>query len=293
MVSTGKRAVTLGFLGTGDVAPELVCDTLNSHFNFGSMDADGYFGPSAEYDLTVYLPAGETVTSSGTHAACEWAIRCELAYQVLWDQTGNQYTPDLLGSTDQPEDVISVEDVTTAMIERLSAQDNTMLLVLGNGEGQLDDPTAEAAAEALRAEIPVYDLSRALLEVTWCHLPDHEPPQTPAPDSEDDGELALVPADAPDVTLSASEATIVTAAFSKAEQLLDLIGTDVMTRIETVRESLIHGRSLLAPKPETAVEDGDEPKKTKLEIFNPTTGQWEAAGRGRPPKNAQKRRVPA
>ncbi|MEW1922279.1 hypothetical protein [Streptomyces sp. NPDC088360] len=286
------RPVTLGIFGSGDVAPTLVCDSLNDHFAFGAEDAEGYFAPSEEYELTVLLPAGGSITSQAVHRVWEWAVRCELAYQVLWDETGNELTVDVLGNVDKPEDIHIVDDVSAAVIERLSKAENAMLLVISEDE-HFDEATSHVAAEALRAGIPVHDLSRALLEVTWRHLPDHEPPDEPAVATDPDGQTVLsVVSDAPDITLSAREAAAVADAFAQAEELLDHIGTGLAERIAETRKSLVHGRSLLAPKPAKTLEDG-EPKKTRVEIFDPQKNEWVPAGRGRPPKGVQKRRVPA
>lgn len=291
-MATGKRPVTLAIFGAGNVAPELVCDALNNQFDFGPEDSEGYFAPSDSFDLTVYLPAGGAVTSEGVHHVWEWAMRCELPYRVLWDETGNDRTVDVLGNAEKPEDIAIVGDVAAALVEQLTKGENPMLLVISEN-GEFDTPTAAVAAAALRADLPVHDLARALLEVTWRHLPDHEPPDTPAVMAEADGQMALsVVSDAPDVTLSAREAAAVTEAFAQAEELLDAIGVGLLERITETRESLIHGRSLLAPKPEKPADDG-EPKKTRLEIFDPEKNAWVPAGRGRPPKGVQKRRVPA
>ncbi|WP_328749287.1 MULTISPECIES: hypothetical protein [unclassified Streptomyces] len=291
---TGKRPVTLGIFGSGDVSPELVCDSLNDQFAFGPEDGEGYFAPSEEYDLTVFLPAGGSATSEGVHRVWEWAIRCELPYKVIWDETGNGHTVDVLGNVESAEDDIAiVDDIGVALVEQLSKGENPMLLVLSAEGQQFDAATADVAAAALRAEIPVHDLSRALLEVTWHHLPDHTPPETPAVATEAGGQMALaIVSDAPAVTLSAQEAAALNGALTQAEELLDTIGGDLLTRISETRDSLVHGRSLLAPRPEKSVEDG-EPKKTRLEIFDPEKNEWVPAGRGRPPKGVQKRRVPA
>ncbi|MFD9815118.1 hypothetical protein [Streptomyces sp. NPDC059080] len=291
-MATGKRPVALGIFGPGDVAPELVCDALNDQFAFGPEDSEGYFAPSEEYDLTVYLPAGGSVTSLGVHRVWEWAIRCELPYKALWDETGNDATADILGNANQPEDIVIVDDITGSLVEQLGKSENPMLLVISENEA-FDTATAEVAAAALRAGIPVHDLARALLEVTWHHLPDHEPPQTPAVQADADEQGLSVVGDAPEITLTAKEAAAVTRAFARAEELLDDIGTGLASRIAETRESLIHGRSLLAPKPEKAPEDGEQPKKTRLEIFDAERNAWVPAGRGRPPKGVQKRRVPA
>lgn len=290
----GQRPVTLGIYGSGDVAPELVCDSLNAQFDFGPEDAEGYFAPSDDFDLTVYLPASGATTSEGVHRVWEWTMRCELPYRVLWDETGNDRTVDVLGNADKPEDIVIVDDIGTAMVEQLSKGENPMLLVISEN-GEFDAATATVAAAALRADLPVHDLARALLEVTWRHLPDHEPPDTPAAtaEAEEQAGLSLV-ADAPDVTLSAREAAVITEAFSRAEELLDDIGEGLLTRLTETRESMIRGRSLLAPKPSKTVEEGEDKKaKTRLEIFDPEKNAWVPAGRGRPPKGVQKRRVPA
>lgn len=293
-MANGKRQVTLGILGTASVPPSLVIDVLNDHFRLGAEDAEGYFGASDTYELRLIVPAGAEATGDGVHAVWEWAIRCELPYQVVWDDTSNDFTDPILGNVEDPErDILAVPDVHPAMVDFLVKSENPMLLVLSS-EGQFDERTAQAAATALREGIPCHDLARALLEVTWQHLPDHEPPEEPAIEVEEDGQMALtVVSDVPDVTLSAGEAAAVNQALTDAEAFLDSLA-DLLGGAEKLRQSLVRGRSLLAPKPELPAdaEDGEAPKKTRLEIFNEKTGEWEPAGRGRPPKGAQKRRVP-
>ncbi|WP_329271985.1 hypothetical protein [Streptomyces sp. NBC_01451] len=290
------RPVTLGILGNAEVAGNLIVDTLNAHFALGAEDHEGYFAPSDRYELHALIPAGETVTSQGIHAFWEWVVRCELPYQVLFDETMNERTDDILGNVENPEDDIYINcvDPDLGMVGKLAKAENPMLLVLSN-EGQfLDGVTADAAAAALREGIPVHDLSRMLLEITWQHLPDHEPPAEAAMEVEPDGQMALVVSDAPDVTLTAGEVAAVNRTLELAETFVDRLFGELVNEAATLRQSLIHGRSLLAPRPETPAESqGEEPKKTRLEIFNPESGKWEPAGRGRPPKTAQTRRVPA
>lgn len=294
-MANGKRAVTLGVLGSGDVAKTLVCDTLNDHFAFGPEDTEGYFGPSTTYDLTLLLPAGGKATSPGVHATWEWAVRCELPYRALWDESGNAFTADVLGNVeDAEEDVVMVDDVGQAMVEHLVKAENPMLLVISEEGGEFDADTEAAAAAALREGVPVHDLARALLEVSWRHLTRHEPPQEAADvEEEPDGQLALtVDPGTPEVTLTPADAAAVNQALLDADQFLDVLAGEVLDRVEGLRTSLVRARSRLAPKPPEP-ETPAEPKKTRLEIFNPSTGRWEPAGRGRPPKGAQKRRVPA
>lgn len=289
------RSVTLGILGDAEVAGNLIVDTLNAHFSLGAEDSEGYFAPSDRYELHALIPAGETATSQGIHAFWEWVVRCELPYRVLFDETMNERTDDILGNVENPEDDIYINctDPDLGMVERLAKAENAMLLVLST-EGKIDDVTAAAAAAALREGIPVHDLSRMLLEVTWQHLPDHEPPVESAMEVEADGQMALVVSDAPDVTLKAGEVAAVNRTLELAETFVDRLFGDLVNEAATLRQSLIHGRSILAPRPDTPAESqGEEPKKTRLEIFNPESGKWEPAGRGRPPKTAQTRRVPA
>ncbi|MFH9731889.1 hypothetical protein [Streptomyces sp. NPDC017260] len=293
-MATGKRQVTLGILGTASAPSSLVIDVLNDHFSLGAEDAEGYFGPSDKYELSLVIPAGAEATGEGIHAVWEWAIRCELPYTVCWDDTSNDFTDAILGNVMDPSDITTVTDVHPAMIEHLGKATNPMLLVLST-DGVFDDPTAEVAATALREGIACHDLSRALLEVTWQHLPDHEPPpEEPAVEVEEDGQMALtVVSDAPDLALTAGEAATVNQALADAESFLDSLAS-MLDGTQRLRQSLVRGRSLLTPKPElpTEAEAGEAPKKTRLEIFNEKSGQWEPAGRGRPPKGAQKRRVP-
>lgn len=294
-MASGKRKVTLGILGAAEVAGSLVVDVLNDHFGVGAEDAEGYFAASDRYALNLLIPAGEHATSHGVHRVWEWGIRCELPYRAIWDQTGNDYSDDVLSNVvDNEQDVEYVEDVHTAMVEHLAKAENPMLMLLST-DGVFDTETAGAAAAALREGIPCHDLSRALLEVSWQHLPGHEPPQEPALEVEADGQTALsIVSDAPDVTLSAAEAAAVNHSLADAEAFVDDLTHGLLTRAESLRQSLIHGRSLLAPNKPQAPEPADEkPKKTRLEIFNSEKGEWEPAGRGRPPAGVQKRRVPA
>ncbi|AZM47792.1 hypothetical protein DMB38_20160 [Streptomyces sp. WAC 06738] len=272
-------------------------DTLNAHFSLGSEDTEGYFAPSDRYALSALIPAGETLTSPGVHAFWEWIVRCELPYKVLFDETMNERTDDILGNVDDPEEdiLINCTDPDNGMVERLAKAENPMLLVLST-EGKFDDVAAGAAAAALREGIPVHDLSRMLLEVTWQHLPDHEPPEEAALEVEADGQTALtVVSDAPDVTLTAQEAATVNQALIDTEGFIDVVFGQMVNSAAELRQDLIRARSVLAPKPEIPAdtEDGTKPRKTRLEIFNEKSGQWEPAGRGRPPKDAQTRRVPA
>ncbi|MEV5265203.1 hypothetical protein [Streptomyces werraensis] len=286
----------MGILGDAQIAGDLVVDTLNSHFNIGPEDPEGYFGPSDRYELVVRIPAGENVTSQGVHAFWEWAVRCELPYQALWDETGNERTDDILSNVDNAEeDILVVADPHKSLVELLGKSENPMLLVLSR-EGEFDAATADAAAAALREGIAVHDLSRMLLEVTWQHLPDHEPPQEEAMEVQADGQMALVVDDGPDVTLTAAEAAAVNKALESAESFIDRVFGDVVNAAAELRQTLIHGRSLLAPRPPEPEpgEAGDKgKKKTRLEIFDAESGKWRPAGRGRPPKDAQTRRVPA
>ncbi|MFV0135479.1 hypothetical protein ACLGIH_20045 [Streptomyces sp. HMX87] len=291
------RTVTLGVLGDAEVAENLVVDTLNAHFSLGPEDAEGYFGPSDRYELHALIPASERLTSQGVHAFWEWAVRCELPYKVLFDETGNDRTDDILGNVVDPEDDIFINcvDPDAGMVERLVKAENPMLLVLSD-DGAFDQTTADAAAAALREGIPVHDLARMLLEITWQHLPDHTPPEEPVLEVEADGQMALsVVSDAPDVTLTAAEAAVVGQALADAEGFIDTIFGAMVSSAADLRQGLVRGRSLLAPKPEAPAdtEAGETRKKTRLEIFDEQSGQWRPAGRGRPPKNAQTRRVPA
>ncbi|MEV7902184.1 hypothetical protein [Streptomyces anulatus] len=283
-------------MGAAEVSGTLVVDTLNDHLSLGAEDAEGYFASSDRYDLSLLLPAGKSATSQGVHRVWEWGIRCELPYRVLWDETGNAFTDDVLANVDNPEqDIVIAEDIGKAMVEHLAEAENPLLLLLST-DGQFDDDTAEAVAAALRAGLPCHDLSRALLEIGWQHLPGHEPPQEPALEVEADGQTALaVVSDAPDVTLSATEAAAVNRSLADAEVFLAELTNGLVDRAETLRQSLVQGRSLLAPsKPqEDAVPADERSRKTRLEIFNADKGEWEPAGRGRPPAGVQKRRVPA
>lgn len=297
-----RRVVTLGILGTGPLTHNLVCDSLNDQFAYGPPDQEGFFAPSEKYDLHVYIPAGAGHTGEGTRVFWGWTTLCELSYTALHDETRNQFTGDILADGEDAEgpDVFethTVQDIGAAMVDYLSQGENPMLLLIST-DGVFDPAAADAAAAALRAGIPCYDLARALLEITWRHLPDHEPPAEEVLAVEEDGQVCIRIADlvsdrAP-VTLTGAEADAVSNVLSGGERFLVALREDVIERIDRVQQSFVFGRSLLASKPEASTPVGEEmPKKTRLEIFNPETNAWEPAGRGRPPKNAQTRRVSA
>ncbi|MEU1816077.1 hypothetical protein ABZ543_12900 [Streptomyces roseifaciens] len=293
-MATGKRSVTLGILGSGSVSDKLVCDALNDHFCFGPEDAEGYFGTSEKYSVTPVVPAGAAHTSQGVHTVWEWAIRCELPYTVLWDGTGNDYTTDILKNVVTPNDIHGGSpDLAEALVQHLAASENAMLLVISS-DGAFDPATADAAASALRAGIPCYDIARSLLEITWRHLPDHEPPEEAQLAVEEDGQVALaVVPGLTEVELSTLDLAKLHTAFTQTEAFLGSLEALVTDQVAELRRSLLVGRSLLTPKPQPVADTSTKSKKTRLEIFNPATNAWEPAGRGRPPKSAEKRRVPA
>lgn len=285
-VTSKLRPVTVGILGSGEVTTPLVNKTLNQQFRMGPEDPEGYFGASDKYQVCPVIPAGTAHTSQGVHAFWEWAIRCELGYTVLTDGTANKFTADIIGNC-EGDDVLLGPSIDASMIGHLKASKNPMLLVTSR-DAEIDPATAEVAAQALRAQIPVYDLSRMLLEITWRHLPDHTPPEI-AVEEEENGQFALADIPGlPSIELSSGEVARVLFALTRTEEFLTVVEADVLAHTDDLRRCLTLGRSLLSPKAPPVPEG----VKTKLEVFNPETGVWEPAGRGRPSKKLETRKVP-
>jgi hypothetical protein len=283
------RLVTFGVIGTGTASTELIMDTLNDHFEYGPADEQGCLPPSETFLPRPVLPVGERYNTLALIDVWDWAMRADLGFTALHDRSLGEHTVEILSSVEDPNDIQIVSAVGEELFEHLLEGENPLLLVL-SADGVIDEEAQAVAARALRADIPVYDLSRAMLAVTWRDLPDYEEPDdAPQIGEQFGGQLALVvDNDAPDVTLSPREAQLIRETLAGTESLLALITNDLDRYVRMVGAQVLASRALLAPKPEaTANKSG----KGHLEVFNPETNSWEPAGRGRPKKNAQTRYV--
>ncbi|MFI9271858.1 hypothetical protein ACIGXM_14225 [Kitasatospora sp. NPDC052896] len=283
---TGLRHVTIGVIGTGTANGALIHDALCDHFDLGPADEEGCYAPSARYEIRPVLPVGERYETESLIEVWDWAMRADLHFTALHDETVGERTQDILDSVLEPEDVRTVSGIAEELIETLAGAENPLLLVL-SAEGELDDEAQEVAAGALQAGIPVLDLSRALLELDWRDLPNHSAPAEIAEDT--GGQLGLVLDPGPEVTLTAQDVQAVQQALTITDSLLGLITTDVLAYANEVSRAVLAARAALAPKPEPVEK---RPGKAHLEVFDPETGTWKPAGRGRPRKGVQTRLVP-
>jgi hypothetical protein len=281
---TSLRPVTVGVIGTGIASTELIMDTLNDHFEYGPADEDGCFAPSEAFHPRPVIPVGERYNTPALIDVWDWAMRADLGFTALHDGTHGEQTQDILDSVENPDDVQAVGTVTEALIEELHSGHNPLLLVVSD-DGSVDEEAQEAAAAALRAGIPVYDLARAMLEITWRDLPSHEEPADDAEISEQPGgQIALVVNnETPGVTLTPQGAQLLREALTGAESLLALITNDLDRYVRQVGAQILAARAALAPQPEATPNKAG---KGHLEIFDPETNTWRPAGRGRPPKGA-------
>jgi hypothetical protein len=287
---TGLRPVTVGVIGTGAASTELIMDTLNDQFEYGPADENGCFTPSETFHPRPVIPVGERYNTPAFIDVWDWAMRADLGFTALHDGTHGAQTQDILDSVEGFDDVQPVRTVAEALIMELRSGPNPLLLVLSD-EGAVDEEAQEVAAAALRADIPVYDLSRAMLEITWRDLPDQEEPAGDAEVTEQpDGQMALVVDDeTPDVTLSPQGAQLLREALTGAESLLALITTDLDRYVRQVGAQILAARAALAPRPEATPNKSG---KGHLEVFDPETNTWRPAGRGRPKKDVRTQWVP-
>ncbi|KJK55530.1 hypothetical protein [Saccharothrix sp. ST-888] len=282
------RHVTLGVIGTGTASTNLVLDSLVDHFELGPADADGCYAPSTTFRIHPVLPVGAEYSTDALVDVWDWMMRADLPFTALYNGAPGGRSEEILASVLREEDIRTVAIVSEALIDALVAGPNPLLLVLSE-DGALDAEAQETAANCLRADIPVYDLSRAMLEIGWRDLPDHEAPPEPEVTEQPGGQLALVVGDGPDVVLSASEAQQVREALTMMESVLYLLTTDVASYATSAGAKVLAARAALAPKSEPA--EGKATGKKSLEVFDPETNSWRPAGRGRPRKGVQTRYV--
>lgn len=284
------RVVTLGVAGAGKVSQALVFDTLNDQFSVGAEDAEGYFAASDEYEISLVLPGTQAAATESVGTVCEWGVRCELPYTVYSDGHESDVTLFMARNVHDPAaDILPViaEDVYKAMLSCLCGAENPMLVLLLGEEGFAGDAELEAlAAGALAEDIPVFDLARAFLEVTWADLPNHEQPEQQLV-VEADGQVALVVGAVDErVELSAGQLQVLRQTFAELQEALDRI-VFANQVVAPARRALIAAQEALIP-PAPPAEKG---RRRRLEIKDPETGEWVPAGRGRPKQGVERRYV--
>lgn len=281
------RQVTVGVVGDGAVSHELVCDALNEHFAFGPADAEGYFGKSAEFEVRALIPAGEERFSSGIEAMWQWAVRAEIAFLVYCDATSTPWEEQIRSTLLDVADFKRVPSPETAILNELLRSRNPMLLVLPK-DGEYSPALQGTAAAALVRSLPVYDLSRGLLEQTWKDIGVDEESARNATKG---------------VQLAAEEARhyadTIARAYSLVSELRQLSQqfADLQPAVAGVERALRLPEPLEAPEvsPQAAPEPepaSDKPARTRLEVWDEKSGEWRAAGRGRPKQGLKTRRVP-
>lgn len=345
------RQVTVGVVGGGKASDNLVCDALNEHFAFGPEDADGYYTKSTEFDVHLIFPVGAQRFTQGIHAVWQWAVRTEIRFSVISDNTDFAAEQSIQDSLADTGDWLVSPSPEASLISSLAASPAPMLLVLPL-DGEYTDYLQTIAASALAAGIPVYDLSRALLEQTWedigvdpaAHVLryDHDndaaeqEPDAQQPVAAESVLLSAEDADALAVTVTGvlAQAYALVCEFQRFTQGMDalapqLAATERLLRdLRDMRPPAASGTGMavisFAPAPDAqqlvtadaadlaepgvevsgvpAVPDDPAPgdpnpaeldsRHTRTEVWDEESGQWRAAGRGRPKAGARTRRVP-
>lgn len=307
-----RRLVTLGVAGTGTAKYELVSDALNLHYAFGPADGRGYFAPSPDYDVRVLIPGSTAHSNAGTRVVCDWVVNCDLPYVLLRDGTESPAVTYLATNVVDPEtDVVVVEDITAEMVRRLTAPGaNGMLVVLRDGD-VYDETTERQVVTAMRAGVPAFLLSEALIEIGWEDL-NREPVEPERPAAADEavatvvepgGQVALsVSGLGEDLTLTFDDQHVLTAFCGEARRVLTLVGNFYRDDGPTLLRALDRIEKTLLPPPSppprpvapltVPYPTGGDTGKTRLEVLDPDSGEWAPAGRGRPKKGLQTRRVP-
>lgn len=287
------RAVTLGVAGAGQASQELIFDTLCDQFAIGAQDSDGYYAPSKEYEVRLALPATAATATEGVAHVCEWAVRCELPYVMLSDGAETEHTRFIAHNVHSDQDVLQVtaERVYVQLLERLTQSENPMLLLLlDDGQFGEDRELEDLAAEALEAGVPVFDLTRGLLEVGWDDLPHHQKPVVEVI-TEPDGQMALAMTDSDGerIELGSRELTILRTAFAEVDEVLDRMAF-LAGHATPLRRALVGAReALLPPPPPPGPGRG---RRQRMEVLDEETGEWVPAGRGRPKQGVPRRYVP-
>jgi hypothetical protein len=284
------RPVTVGAIGTGAVTADLVCAALNDTFAYGPEDDEGYFAPSDMCEVSLLLCANDDIPA-GLQQVWQWGLRCELRME-LYTAGDNHESITVVAETLDGTDLHKVvASPVTDMLAALGAGENPLLLVISE-DGVLDEDAEWAAARALEKDIPVFDLSRAVLQLDWDDLPHHEAPEPVQ--EEPDGQLALVVDDGPETMLTASEVRTINDVLGAigefALQLRELLANGIDDLLADINKA----RAVLAPRAaEPEEKTSKRASRQYLEVFDEATGEWKRAGRGRPKKGAQTRLVPA
>lgn len=297
------RQVTVGVVGHGSVSDNLVCDALNQHFSFGPTDAEGYFAKSPDFDVHLIFPVGMDRFTPGIESVWQWAVRAEIPFLALSDKTEFPMEEPVRSSLLQLDDWQYAASPEAEIISILQKSVNPLLLVLTDS-GEYTDELRQHAAAALVRGIPVYDLSRALLEQSWHEIGVDPDTVTQAqPD--------------PELTLSSEDATAIAqtlaATFSLLQELRQVAGsiTDLQPAIARAERALRLPTPAAVQEPSSAAApveatetrqdepadtadkaDTADPRRTRLEIYDEETDTWRPAGRGRPKQGVRTRRVP-
>lgn len=286
------RPVSLGVIGNGKVAHDLVCDVLNDQFSFGREDEEGYFAASDRFKVDLLVPCSDE-TGAGVDAVWQWAMRCELDYRALVDATESEFTGPIVDNVMDESRIIHADMEERSFVELLADMDNPMLLVISGADGVLDATAESVAAQALAAQIPVFDVARALLEIEWRHLPNHEEPAVEVELVEEaGGQLALVMeqiGESEPLVLAGTDVTVLKGVLDQVDEFLGSVEREVLEQIAGLRKGVVLGRSVLNPRPEPAPAGA----RQYLEVYNEETQQWEKQGRGRPKEGAPRRYVPS
>jgi hypothetical protein len=297
------RQVTVGVVGHGSPTDNLVCDALNEHFEFGPADSEGYFGKSLAFDVHVMFPAGSRFTA-GIEAVWQWAVRAEIPFLAVSDGTHFPSEEAVRGSLLQVDDWREVDVPEAEILDVLHKSVNPMVLVLTDS-GEYNADLRDTAAAALARGIPVYDLSRALLEQGWADL-GLDPVEDTALD-EPAPSLQITTEDARSIAATLAQAF---ALFQELRQVAGTIGdlqpaiaaAERALRLPTppaVPEASEEEQPPLPEQSATAAPADDEPqgdvsgaRRTRLEVYDEQTDTWRPAGRGRPKQGVKTRRVP-
>jgi hypothetical protein len=296
------RQVTVGVVGHGSPTDNLVCDALNEHFEFGPADSEGYFGKSLAFDVHVMFPAGSRFTA-GIEAVWQWpyarrspSSRCPTARTShRRRRCAGAFSRSMTGGSGRPE---------AEILDVLHKSVNPMVLVLTDS-GEYNADLRDTAAAALARGIPVYDLSRALLEQGWADL-GLDPVEDTALD-EPAPSLQITTEDARSIAATLAQAF---ALFQELRQVAGTIGdlqpaiaaAERALRLPTppaVPEASEEEQPPLPEQSATAAPADDEPqgdvsgaRRTRLEVYDEQTDTWRPAGRGRPKQGVKTRRVP-
>jgi hypothetical protein len=313
------RQVTVGVIGGGKVTDPLVCDALNEHFSFGPEDADGYFTKSQEFEVHLLIPVGARRYTEGIRSVWQWAVRTESLFLAVTDGTEFAAEDAIRETLMDPADWREEHTPELAILDVLLQSPNPMLLVITE-DGEYTAFLRETAGQALARDIPVFDLSRALLEQGWDDLgvdPDSfgQPANTSLASGATEylaftsgqveqisATLAVAYTLVTDLKRVAGGIGVLEPALATAERTLrQAQGVPALLQQEAPAKALqaaaadeadASGGEAAAGQPEApAAEQPGSKVRMRTEVWDEDTEQWRPAGRGRPKAGARTRRV--